>query len=90
MSARHLQEVPRLADKQPAEGKPTKRLNVNLPLSMYEDIEKQARKHGWTLTDYTRLAFGLLLAGYDALDQGNRLTVTTKKGQVVKEILLPA
>jgi hypothetical protein len=92
MIARRLQEAPKLVDeKNPTSvGKLTRRLNANLPIEAYDEAERLARKHGWTITDLIRLALSLLKIGYEANEDGNRLAVVNKRGRVVKEILLPS
>jgi hypothetical protein len=90
MNARTLREVPKLVDEKPVTGKPTKRLNANLPSEFYSEVERLADEHGWTITDLIRLALNLLKIGYDAVREGNRLAVVNKRGRVIKEVLLPS
>jgi hypothetical protein len=90
MIANPLREAPRQADGKPLPGKPTRRLNANLPEKIFEHAEQIAWEHNWTITDVVRLGIGLLKVGYDAAKQGNRLAVVDEKGRVVEKILLPA
>jgi hypothetical protein len=90
MNARHLRQAPRLVEEKPAAGKSTKRLNANLPIEFYSEVEELAEEHGWTITDLIRLSLSLLKTAYGAIHEGNRLAVVNKRGRVVKEILLPS
>jgi len=90
MNARHLREVPKLGDEKPAAGMLTKRLNVNMSVESYSEVERLAKEHRWTITDLIRLSISLLKTAYDAIREGNRLAVVNKRGRVIKEILLPS
>lgn len=87
---RHLtpREQPRReTDVQPP--RKTKRLNVNLPVEVFEELEVLAEESGRTLTEIVRLALGLVNLALNEHKAGNRLAILDAQERVVKEVLLP-
>ena len=66
-----------------------KRLNVNLPESVYEEIKDLARKWRMNLTELFRLAFALVYIAYQEKWAGNKLVILNKRGKVLREIVVP-
>jgi hypothetical protein len=71
------------------EGSPTfKRLNINLPLSVFAELEGLAKTSGRTMTDIVRTALGLVKVAIEAEQGKNRLAVVNSEGKLLKEIVL--
>lgn len=75
----------------PAVAKPPrmKRLNVNLPEDAFDELQALARGSGRTLTEVVRTALGLVKIGIEEAAQGNRLVITSRNGEILREILIP-
>ena len=65
-----------------------KRLNINLPFAVYEQLEGLAKTSSRTMTDIVRTALGLVKIAIDAENAGNKLAVVTPDGKPLKEIVL--
>ncbi len=66
-----------------------RRLNINLPTSIANDLEALAQKSGRSMTEVVRNALGLVKIASDAADNNQKLVITDEKGKPVKEIVLP-
>ncbi len=66
-----------------------KRLNINLPEQMYNDLQSLANQTGRSMTDVLRTGFGLAKVALEETRGANRLAVATPEGKVVKEIVIP-
>lgn len=66
-----------------------RRLNINLPTSIANDLEALAQKSGRSMTEVVRNALGLVQIANDAADSNQKLVITDDKGKPVKEIVLP-
>ena len=67
----------------------TKRLNVNLPESIFGELDQIARESGRTMTDVVRLALGLVAVALTEEKAGHKLAVIKPDGKVLKELLIP-
>ena len=66
-----------------------RRLNINLPTSIANDLEALAQKSGRSMTEVVRNALGLVQIANDAAVSNQKLMITDEKGKPVKEIVLP-
>lgn len=66
-----------------------RRLNINLPTSIANDLEALSQKTGRSMTEVVRNALGLVKIASDAADNNQKLVITDAKGKPVKEIVLP-
>ena len=65
-----------------------KRLNINLPLSVYGELEELAKTSSRTMTEIVRTALGLVKVAIEAEKGKNRLAVVNSEGKLLKEIVL--
>ncbi|HSG41371.1 MAG TPA: hypothetical protein VLE27_17145 [Thermoanaerobaculia bacterium] len=89
MIASQAREAHKMSKEKPPNTKATRRLNANLPEKTYEEAERLALEHNWTITDVVRLGIGLLKIAYEAAREGHRLAVVDSKGRVLEKIFLP-
>jgi hypothetical protein len=66
-----------------------KRLNVNLPETVFQELEVIAMNNGRTLTEEVRFALGLRAVADEAQRAGHKLMVTDRNGTPLKEVLFP-
>src|ERR1044072_757584 len=67
----------------------TKRLNVNLPEPVFNELDKIAKESGRTMTDVVRIALGLVATALSEEKVGHKLAVLEPNGKVLKELVLP-
>jgi hypothetical protein len=67
----------------------TKRLNINLPLAVFNELAELARDSNRSITEVVRISLGLLAAAFDAEGQGHKLAIVQSDGRPIKEIVLP-
>ncbi len=67
----------------------TKRLNVNLPESVFGELDQIARDSGRTMTDIVRIALGLVAVVLSEEKRGHKLAIAEPNGKLLKEIILP-
>jgi hypothetical protein len=67
----------------------TRRLNVNLPSKVADDLEKLASDSGRSMTEIVRTALGLVKIAQEVTDKDQKLIVTNSDGKPLKEIVLP-
>lgn len=67
----------------------TRRLNINLPPKVAEDLEKLANDSGRSMTEVVRTALGLVKIAQEVTDKDQKLIVTNSDGKPLKEIVLP-
>ena len=65
-----------------------KRLNINLPDSVYETLQRLALDTNRTMTDIIRTALSLVKIALETDAKGNKLAVVSPDGKVLKEIVL--
>lgn len=66
----------------------TKRLNVNIPAGVYDDLRSIADQRGTNMTEVIRLALTLVKLEHAERTRGNALCVV-RAGKPIKELLLP-
>ena len=66
-----------------------KRLNINLPATLLEELQQLAAGSGKSMTEVVRTALGLVHIAYTQTGPGRRLTISDEKGQAMKEIIVP-
>ncbi len=67
----------------------TQRLNVNLPVVVYEELRTLADSTGRNLSELIRIALGLVKYVIEEERRGNRVYIGTPEGKILKEIVLP-
>jgi hypothetical protein len=66
-----------------------RRLNVNLPPNVYEDLQQLAKQSNRSLTDIVRTGLGLAqIALHETASGERKLAVTDRDGKAIKEIVL--
>jgi len=65
-----------------------RRLNVNLPETVFKQLQELANESGQTLTQVVRNGLGLADIAYKEATIGHKLAITDKRGKVLKEIAL--
>jgi hypothetical protein len=69
--------------------KPGKRLSLNLSDAVYDELTQLADERQSSMTEIVRLALGLVRIAISESAVGNKLVVTSKTGEALKEIVLP-
>lgn len=67
----------------------TKRVNLNLAVKSFQDLEHLAEKTGRTMSDVVRLGLALVKMYVEEEDKGNKLIIASPKGKVISEIRFP-
>lgn len=67
----------------------TKRLNINLPPQVAEDLQKLSQTSGRSMTEIVRTALGLVKIAQEVTQQDQKLVVADSNGKPLKEIILP-
>ena len=67
----------------------TQRLNVNLPVTVYEELKALAESTGRNISELIRMALGLVKFVIEEERRGNRVYIGTPEGKILKEIVLP-
>ena len=68
----------------------TKRLNVNLPIEIFDELKGLADSSGRSLTELVRLALGLASVAITEQRRGNTVAVLAPGGEPIKELVLPS
>jgi len=67
-----------------------RRLNVNLPESVYDELRQLAQQSGRNITDLIRVALGLVkVAIEETVFRKHRIYIGTEDGTILKELVLP-
>jgi len=66
-----------------------KRLNINLPPQVAEDLQRIAASSGRSMTEVVRMALGLVKIAQEVTDHDQKLVVADSSGKPLKEIVLP-
>jgi hypothetical protein len=67
-----------------------RRLNVNLPESVYDELRQLAQQSGRNITDLIRVALGLVkVAIEETVLRKHRIYIGTEDGTILKELVLP-
>src|SRR2546423_12469700 len=72
-----------------AEPPMTKRLGLNLPPPVYDEVNQLAKERRSSMTEIVRLALGLIKIVIREANKGNKLIITTPSGDPLREIVLP-
>jgi predicted transcriptional regulator len=67
----------------------SKRLNINLPPQVADDLQKLANSSGRSMTEIVRTALGLVKIAQEVTQQDQKLLVADSSGKPLKEIVLP-
>jgi hypothetical protein len=65
-----------------------KRLNINLPESVYDNLQLLATQSQRSMTDIIRTALSLVKIAIEANQAGNKLAVVDHYGKLQKEIVI--
>jgi len=66
-----------------------KRLNINLPRAVFEDLEDRAKKSGRTMTEVMRVGLGLVAIAFEEERKGHKLIIADADGKPIREVVLP-
>lgn len=66
-----------------------KRLNINLPSTLLEELQQLASSSGKSMTEVVRTALGLVHVAYTQTGPNRRLTISDETGKALKEIIVP-
>ena len=66
---------------------PMKRLNLNLPETLYRDIENLASAEGRTMADVLRIGLGLAYLAASERKKGGQFAIIDAEGQLHRVIL---
>jgi hypothetical protein len=66
-----------------------RRLNLNLPASLYDDLSELADSQGKTMTEIVRTGLGLAHIAYTQLGKRQKLVIADADGKPIREILIP-
>jgi hypothetical protein len=67
----------------------TKRVNLNLALRSYEDLERLSEKTDRTMTDTVRFGLALVKLYLEETEKGNKLIIASPEGKPISEIRFP-
>ena len=77
------------AEPQISQRPPTRRLSMNLPESLYDDIARLAESQNMSMTQIVRTGLGLAHIAYTQISNGKKLMITNADDQPIREILIP-
>jgi hypothetical protein len=66
-----------------------KRLNLNLPATLYEDLSELAENQGKSMTEIVRTGLGLAHLAYTQLGKNRKLLIADNNGNTIREIFIP-
>ena len=66
-----------------------RRLNINLPENVADELEDIAHNSNRTMTDVIRTALALVKIASDASKNKQKLVVADESGKLIKEIVFP-
>ena len=67
----------------------TKRVNLNLALKSYQDLERLARQTDRTMTDIVRFGLALVKLYLEETAKGRKLIIASETGKAISEIRFP-
>lgn len=67
-----------------------KRLNVNLPDGVHEELRDLAERSGRSMTDIVRTGLSLVRVALAEAERSNTLAVANSEGKLIKQIVLPS
>ena len=68
---------------------PTKRVNLNLAMKSYEDLERLAQQTGRTMTDIVWFGLALVKLYLEETTKGRKLIIASDDGRAISEIRFP-
>ncbi|HEX8173422.1 MAG TPA: hypothetical protein VF824_23000 [Thermoanaerobaculia bacterium] len=66
-----------------------RRLNLNLPVTLYEDLSELAESQGKSMTEIVRTGLGLAHIAYTQLGKQRKLLIADTNGNTIREIFIP-
>jgi plasmid stability protein len=66
----------------------SKRLNVNLPEGIHDDLRELADRSGRSMTDIVRTGLSLVHVAMDAAQSRNTLAVADSNGKLIRQIIV--
>jgi hypothetical protein len=66
-----------------------RRLNINLPEPVFQELQQLSSSTGRSMTDLVRTALGLVNVAYAETNRSHVLAVADKSGKVLKQLVLP-
>lgn len=66
-----------------------RRLNLNLPVTLYDDLSELAESQGKSMTEIVRTGLGLAHIAYTQLGKQRKLLIADNDGNTIREILIP-
>jgi hypothetical protein len=67
----------------------TKRINLNLAMKSYQDLERLAQQTGRTMTDIVRFGLALVKLYSEETAKGRKLVIASENGKAISEIRFP-
>ena len=67
----------------------TKRINLNLAMKSYKDLDHLARTTDRTKTDIVRFGLALVKLYLEETEKGNKLLIASSNGKAISEIRFP-
>lgn len=67
----------------------TKRVNLNLAMKSYQDLERLALQTGRTMTDIVRFGLALVKLYLEETAKGRKLIIASENGKAISEIRFP-
>jgi hypothetical protein len=68
----------------------TRRLNINLPEPVFQELRALSSSTGRSMTDLVRTALGLVNTAYEETRDGKHvLVVADKSGRPIKQLVIP-
>ena len=81
--------LPTGQEAKPMESLDTKRLNVNLPRSVFDELEGIAKRSGRSITEVVRMGLGVVTLMINEENNHNRFLIVDPDGKPIKELVLP-
>ncbi|HYX26728.1 MAG TPA: Arc family DNA-binding protein [Thermoanaerobaculia bacterium] len=66
-----------------------RRLNVNLPEGVHEELRVLAERSGRSMTDLVRTGLSLVTVAFAEAERSNTLAVADAEGRLIKQIVVP-
>jgi plasmid stability protein len=65
-----------------------RRLNVNLPEGLHEELRVLAERSGRSMTDLVRTGLSLVTVAFAEAERSNTLAIADSEGNLIKQILV--
>lgn len=66
-----------------------RRLNINLPESVFQELQQLSTSTGRSMTDLVRTALGLVNVAYQETNEAHVIAVADKQGKLLKQLVIP-